>query len=75
MTVMIDLDIVTSTRTRLKSLTVPCRDCKIENQKDNRQQQNKNHIQTIGMAIQRGNISCILESVLDSRKLDEVYYL
>ena len=29
----------------------------------------------IGMAIQRGNSSCILETVVDSRKLDEVYYL
>ena len=32
-------------------------------------------MQTIGMAIQRGNSCCILETVLDSRKLDEVYYL
>jgi hypothetical protein len=32
-------------------------------------------MQTIGMAIQRGNSSCILETVFDSRKLDEVYYL
>ena len=32
-------------------------------------------MQTIGMAIQRGNSSCILETVVDSRKLDEVYYL
>ena len=30
---------------------------------------------TIGMAIQRSNSSCILETVVDSRKLDEVYYL
>ena len=27
---------------------------------------------TIGMAIQRGNSSCILETVVDSRKLDDV---
>ena len=33
-----------------------------------------NLMQTIGMAIQRGNSSCILETVFDSRKLDEVYY-
>ena len=32
-------------------------------------------MQTIGMAIQRGNSSCILETVLDSKKLDGVYYL
>ena len=32
-------------------------------------------MQTIGMAIQRGNSCCILETVLDSRKLYEVYYL
>ena len=32
-------------------------------------------MQTIGMAIQRGNSSCILETVLDSEKLDGVYYL
>ena len=32
-------------------------------------------MQTIGMAIQHGNSSCILETVVDSRKLDEVYYL
>jgi hypothetical protein len=32
-------------------------------------------MQTIGMAIQWGNSSCLLEKVLDSRKLDEVYYL
>ena len=32
-------------------------------------------VQTIGMAIQRENSICILETVLDSRKLDEVYYL
>jgi hypothetical protein len=32
-------------------------------------------MQTIGMAIQRANSSCILETVVDSRKLDEVYYL
>ena len=31
-------------------------------------------MQTIGMAIQRGNSSCILETVLDSKKLDGVYY-
>jgi hypothetical protein len=31
-------------------------------------------MQTIGMAIQHGNSSCILETVLDSKKLDEVYY-
>ena len=32
-------------------------------------------MQTIGMAIQRGNSSCILETVSDSKKLDGVYYL
>ena len=32
-------------------------------------------MQTIGMAIQCGTSSCILETVVDSRKLDEVYYL
>ena len=32
-------------------------------------------MQVIGMAIQRGNSACILETVSDSRKLDEVYYL
>ena len=32
-------------------------------------------MQTIGMAIQHGNSSCILETVLDSEKLDGVYYL
>ena len=32
-------------------------------------------MQTIGMAIQRGNSSCILETVQDSKKLDGVYYL
>jgi hypothetical protein len=32
-------------------------------------------MQTIRMAIQRGNSSCILETVVDSRKLDEIYYL
>ena len=32
-------------------------------------------MQTIGMAIQRGNSSCIQETIVDSRKLDEVYYL
>ena len=32
-------------------------------------------MQTIGMAIQRGNSSCILETVLDSKKLDGVYCL
>jgi hypothetical protein len=32
-------------------------------------------MQTIGMAIQRGNSNCILETVLDSKKLDGVYYL
>ena len=32
-------------------------------------------MQTIGMAIQRGNSSCIWETVVDSRKLDEIYYL
>ena len=32
-------------------------------------------MQTIGMAIQRRNSSCILETVSDSKKLDGVYYL
>ena len=32
-------------------------------------------MQVIGMAIQRGNSACILETVSDSRKMDEVYYL
>ena len=32
-------------------------------------------MQTVGMTIQGGNSSCILETVVDSRKLDEVYYL
>ena len=32
-------------------------------------------MQVIGMAIQRGNSACILETVTDSRKMDEVYYL
>ena len=32
-------------------------------------------MQTIEMAIQRGNSSCILETVFDSKKLDGVYYL
>ena len=32
-------------------------------------------MQVIGMAIQRGNSASILETVTDSRKLDEVYYL
>ena len=32
-------------------------------------------MQTIGMAIQRSNSSCILETVSDSKKLDGVYYL
>ena len=29
----------------------------------------------IGMAIQRGNSNCIFEAVVDSRKLDDVYYM
>ena len=32
-------------------------------------------MQTIGIAIQRGNSQCILSTVKDSRKMDEVYYL
>ena len=32
-------------------------------------------MQTIGIAIQRGNSQCILGTVKDSRKMDEVYYL
>ena len=32
-------------------------------------------MQVIGMAIQKGNSACMLETVTDSRKLDEVYYL
>ena len=32
-------------------------------------------MQVIGMTIQRGNSACILETVTDSRKMDEVYYL
>ena len=32
-------------------------------------------MQTIGIAIQRGNSQCILNTVKDSRKMDEVYYL
>ena len=32
-------------------------------------------IQAIGIAIQRGNCQCILDTVKDSRKMDEVYYL
>ena len=32
-------------------------------------------MQTIVMAIQRGNSSCVLETVQDSKKLDGVYYL
>ena len=31
-------------------------------------------MQTIGIAIQRGNSQCILSTVKDSRKMDEVYY-
>ena len=30
-------------------------------------------MQVIGMAFQRGNSACILETVTDSRKMDEVY--
>ena len=32
-------------------------------------------MQAIGIAIQRGNSQCILGTVKDSRKMDEVYYL
>ena len=32
-------------------------------------------MQAIGIAIQRGNSQCILDTVKDTRKMDEVYYL
>ena len=32
-------------------------------------------MQAIGIAIQRGNSQCILGTVKDSRKIDEIYYL
>ena len=62
MTVMIDLEKDINPNKTEKSYS-PMHRLKLKIRKTTDNNKTKNHIKTIGMAIQRGNSSCILETV------------